>query len=82
MTHSFLISIFLDFTDSLDYIEGYIGSSVHPKMKTDFIQTVNLLTTELQLRVKRSNNLLSLFLTTSLKKSYLFSLKSSSDGLY
>ena len=30
--------------------------SVHPKMKTNFMQTVNLLTTELQLRVKGSNN--------------------------
>ena len=30
--------------------------SVHPKMKTNFIQTVNLLTTKLQLRVEGSNN--------------------------
>ena len=30
-------------------------------MKTDFIQTVNLLTIELQLRVEESNNLLLLF---------------------
>ena len=30
----------------------YICCSVHPKMKTDFIQTVNLLTIELQLRVE------------------------------
>ena len=30
--------------------------SVYPKMKTNFMQTVNLLTTELQLRVKGSNN--------------------------
>ena len=29
-------------------------------MKTDFMQTVNLLTIELQLRVEGSNNLLSL----------------------
>ena len=36
-------------------------TSVHPKMKTDFMQTVNLLTIELQLRVEGSNNLLSLF---------------------
>ena len=28
-----------------------ICSSVHPKMKTDFMQTMNLLTIELQLRV-------------------------------
>ena len=32
--------------------------SVYPKMKTDFMQTVNLLTIELQLRVEGSNNLL------------------------
>ena len=30
----------------------------YPKMKTDFMQTVNLLTIELQLRVEGSNNLL------------------------
>ena len=40
--------------------EADICSSVHPKMKTDFMQTVNLLTIELQLRVEGSNNLLSL----------------------
>ena len=34
----------------------------HPKMKTDFMQTVNLLTMELQLRVEGSdNNFTSLF---------------------
>ena len=38
-----------------------ICSSVHPKLKTDFMQTVNMLTIELQLRVEGSNNLLSLF---------------------
>ena len=37
------------------------------------MQTVNLLTIELQLRVERSNNLLSLFqLKNSFKKPYLF----------
>ena len=46
-------------------------------MKTDFIQTVNLLTIELQLRVEESNNLLLLFLKV-LKPA----LKSSSDGRY
>ena len=60
-----------------------ICSSVHPKMKTDFMQTVNLLTIELQLRVEGSNNLLSHFLKKSLKN-LIFSLKpalkSSSDG--
>ena len=53
MTHSFRLSIYLDFTDFIDlYIGRYICCSVHPKMKTDFIQTVNLLTIELQLRVE------------------------------
>ena len=51
--------------------EADICSSVHPKMKTDFMQTVNLLTIELQVRVEGSNNLLSLF-KKSFKKSYLF----------
>ena len=37
------------------YIARYIWSSLHPKMKTDFMQTVNLLTIELQLRVEGSN---------------------------
>ena len=44
---------------------GLFGVSVtsknNPKMKTDFMQTVNLLTIELQLRVEGSNNLFSLF---------------------
>ena len=51
--------------------EADICSSAHPKMKIDFIQTVNLLTIELQVRVEGSNNLLSLF-KKSFKKSYLF----------
>ena len=38
------------------YIGRYICSSVNPKMKTDFMQAVNLLTTELQLIVEGSNN--------------------------
>ena len=42
-------------------LSRYICSSVHSKMKTDFLQTENLLTTELQMRVEGSNNLLSLF---------------------
>ena len=48
-----------------------ICSYVHPKMKTDFMQTVNLLTIELQLRVEGSNNLLSL-LEKSFKKTLSF----------
>ena len=43
-------------------------------MKTDFMQTVNLLTIELQLRVEGSNNLLSLYLKKSFKN-FIFSLK-------
>ena len=54
MTHSFRLSIYLDFTDSIDFY------SVHPKMKNDFMQTVNLLSIELQLKVEGSNNLLTL----------------------
>ena len=60
-------------------------------MKTDFMKIVNLLTTELQLRVEGSNllsNLLSLFLK-KVKTNIIFSLKlalnkikSSSDGRY
>ena len=85
MTHSLRLSIYLDFTDSIDlYRKNYICSSVHPKMKTAFIQTVNLLTTELQWRVKGSNKLLLLFLKKL--KNLFFSLKpalkSSSDGRY
>ena len=38
------------------YIGRYICLSVHSKMKTDFMQTVNLLTIELQLRVEGSND--------------------------
>ena len=37
-------------------IRRYICSSVHPNAITDFMQTVNLLTIELQLRVEVSNN--------------------------
>ena len=57
------LSIYLDFTDSIDFTWRYICSSVpsHPKMKTDFMQTVNLLTMELQLKVEGSDNLLSLY---------------------
>ena len=58
MTHSFRLSVYLDFyrfhrsiSESND-----IFSSVHPKMKTGFMQTVNLLTIQLQLRVEGSNN--------------------------
>ena len=74
MTHSFRLSIYLDFTDSIDFIGRYICSSVpsYPQMKNDFMQTVNLLTIKLQLKVEGSNNLLSRLKKKSLKKSYLF----------
>ena len=53
--------------------ETDICSSVHPKMKTDFMQTVNLLTIELQVRFEGSNN----FIITFQKKfkNLIFSLK-------
>ena len=60
MTHSFRLSIYLDFTDSTDLHRKIHVSSVHPKIKIHFRQTVNLLTIALQLRVEGSNNLLSL----------------------
>ena len=70
------------------YIGRYICSSVHPKMKNAFIQTVNLfrnlLTIELQLRVKGSNNIIT-FLKKKLKNVFFSlkpALKSSSDGRY
>ena len=40
-----------------DFIDSYWNSiSVRSKMKADFMQTVNLLTIELQLRVEGLNN--------------------------
>ena len=62
MTHSFRLSIYLDLTDSIDLYRKDISicSSVHPKVKTAFMQTVNLMTIELQLRLKRSNNIITL----------------------
>ena len=77
MTRSFRLSI---------YIGRYICSSVYeyPKMKTDYMQAVNLLTIELQLRVEGSNN--NQFLKNLQKKNLknvIFSIKpglKSSDG--
>ena len=60
MTHSYRLSIYLDFTDSIDFY-CKINLTVLPKKKTDFMQTVNLLTIELELGVKESNSLLSFF---------------------
>ena len=61
-------------------------TSVLLKMKTDFMLTVNLLTTELQLRVEGSSNVLSLKKKKKSLKNLIFSLKpalkSSSDGRY
>ena len=53
MTHSFRLSIYFDF----DRFHRFISedTSVHQKMKTEFMQTANLLTIELQLRVKGPN---------------------------
>ena len=48
--HRFIV-IFADFIDSY-----WNSISVRPKMKADFMQTVNLLTNELQLRVDGLNN--------------------------
>ena len=83
MTHSFRLSIYLDFYRFISEDTSEC-SPVHPKMKTAFMQTVNLLTTELQWRVKGSNKLLLLFLKKL--KNLFFSLKpalkSSSDGRY
>ena len=46
MTHSFLLSVYLDFIDPIDLYLFFSSS----KMKTDFMQTVNLLTIKLQFR--------------------------------
>ena len=50
----------VSFVDFLDFyrFHRFISEdiSVHPKMKTDFMQTVNLSAIELQLRVEESNN--------------------------
>ena len=43
-------------------------TSVHRKMKTDFMQKVNLLTIELQFKSRRINDLLSLFKKKKVKK--------------
>ena len=53
MTHSFRLSIYFDFDRCHRFISE--DTSVHKKMKTEFMQTANLLTTELQLRVKGPN---------------------------
>ena len=62
MTHSFLLSVYLDFIDPIDLYLFFCSS----KMKTDFMQTVNLLTIKLQFRGIKQ------FIIIFLKKSYLF----------
>ena len=54
MTHSLRLSIYLDFYRFHRFISE--DTSVPPKTKIDYMQAVNLLTTELQLRVEGSNN--------------------------
>ena len=69
----------------IDCIDQSVEIDDTPFSFTDFMQTVNLLTIELQLRVEGSNNLLSLFKKKSEKTLSFFkkpALKSSSDGLY
>ena len=74
MTHSFRSSIYLNSYQFHQFISE--DTSVHPKMKSDYMQAVNLLTIELQLilRVEGSNNY-HFFKKTFKKKSekpYLF----------
>ena len=57
------------------YIGKYISSSVHQKIKTEFMQTVNLLIIELQLIVEGSNNYPHSFFLNNLLKNLSFSLK-------
>ena len=68
MTHSFRLSIYLDFYRFHRFVpeDNDNCSSVHSKMKTDFMQTVNLLTIELQLKVEGSTSYH--FLINSLKE--------------
>ena len=54
MTNSFRSSIYLDFYRFHRYISEH--TSLHKELKTELMQTVNFLTTELQLRIEGSNN--------------------------
>ena len=76
MTHSFRLSVYLDF---LPISSIHIGRNICPfvplKIKTEFMQTVNLLTTVVYQTIS--------LIKKSLKKSYLLlkpGLKSSSYG--
>ena len=80
MTHSFRLSIYLEFYRFHRFISE--DTSVHLKMKTDYMQTVNLLKIELHLRVEGSNNY-HFFFKKNLKNlifSLKLGLKSYSDG--
>ena len=68
MTHSFLLSVYLDFIDPIDLYLFFCSS----KMKTDFMQTVNLLTIKLQFRGIKQFIIIFLKKKRSLKKSDLF----------
>ena len=72
---------FIDLSWFLPISSIYIAhcSSFHSKMKTDFMQTVNLLTIELQLRVEGSNSYH--FLINSFKKNLKYLIFSSKQGL-
>ena len=81
MTRLFCLSRYFVFTDFLNLYRKIISSFVHPKMKTDFMQAVNLLSVEFNLEWK--DQTIITFLTKSLKKFYLslkLGLKSSSDS--
>ena len=54
MTNSFRSSIYLDFYRFHRYISEH--TSLYQELKTEFMQTVNVLTIELQLRVEGSNS--------------------------
>ena len=68
MTHSFRLSIYLDFYRFHRFISE--DTSVPPKTKIDYMQAANLLTTELQLSEIESRRIkqLSLFNKIFFKK--------------
>ena len=85
MTHSFRSSIYLNSYQFHQFISE--DTSVHPKMKSDYMQAVSFLTIELQLilRVEGSNNyhFFKKIFKKNLKNLILFlkaGLKSSCDG--
>ena len=71
MTRSFLLSVYLDFIDPIDLYRKIHLFFCSSKMKTDFMQTVNLLTIKLQFRgIKQF--IIIFFKKKKFKKSYLF----------